>query len=41
VFPNRLNSSFDNLEKLFAARIDVPADRKFIGLPATKKPWTA
>ncbi len=37
VFPNRLKSSFDNLQKQFAARIDVPADRKFVSFDGYKK----
>ena len=36
VFEQRLTSSFDRLTKQFAALVDVPADRKFIGLDAYK-----
>ena len=36
VFEHRLTSSFDRLAKQFAALVDVPADRKFIGLDAYK-----
>lgn len=37
VFENRLRSSYDSLKKEFAAQIDVPQDRKFIGFDAYRK----
>jgi predicted dehydrogenase len=37
VFPNRLNTSYDVLRKQFADKIDVPADRKFLGFDAYQK----
>lgn len=36
-FQDRLNSSFDTLHKQFADKMDLPEDRKFIGLDAYKK----
>ncbi len=36
VFEHRLTASFDRLAKPFAAQIEVPADRKFIGLDSYK-----
>lgn len=37
VFPDRLNTSYENLAKEFAAQVDVPADRRFIGFDAYRK----
>jgi predicted dehydrogenase len=37
VFPNRLKSSRDNLKEQFAAQIDVPEDRGFLGFDAYRK----
>ncbi len=37
VFENRLASSFKNLKRNFAAKMDVPEDRKFIGFDAYQK----
>src|SRR5215510_3284490 len=37
VFENRLSSSFDTLKKQCGDRLDVPADRKFIGFDGYKK----
>ena len=37
VFPNRLESSHKSLAAEFAAQVDVPPDRQFIGLDAYKK----
>ncbi|MHC4398974.1 MAG: Gfo/Idh/MocA family protein [Planctomycetota bacterium] len=37
VFEDRLESSFDGLSKRFAAQVDVPPERRFIGLDAFKK----
>jgi predicted dehydrogenase len=37
VFADRLNSSFDNLNKDYAAQVDVPAERRFIGFDAYRK----
>lgn len=37
VFQARLNGSYDNLQKQFAAQVDVPPDRKFIGFDGYKK----
>jgi len=37
VFPKRLRSSYDNLMKIHADKIDVPEDRKFIGFDAYQK----
>src|SRR5688500_8862707 len=37
VFPKRLNTSYDVLRKQFADKIDVPADRKFLGFDAYQK----
>jgi predicted dehydrogenase len=37
VFPERLSGSFNALKKDFAAQVDVPEDRKFIGFDAYKK----
>ncbi len=37
VFENRLKSSYANLKKRHADRMDVPEDRKFIGFDAYKK----
>ncbi|MCX6956739.1 MAG: Gfo/Idh/MocA family oxidoreductase, partial [Verrucomicrobia bacterium] len=36
VFDARLASSFDRLTKQFAAQVDVPGDRKFVGLDSYK-----
>lgn len=35
-FPDRLNSSYDNLVKDFSKTMDVPASRKFLGFDAYK-----
>src|SRR5690242_10398373 len=37
VFEDKLNSSFDNLSREHKAKMDVPADRKFIGFDGYKK----
>jgi predicted dehydrogenase len=37
VFESRLKDSYNNLKKHFAARVDVPDDRKFIGFDGYKK----
>src|SRR6266852_4973132 len=37
VFPERLNSSYETLQKQFADKIEVPEDRKFIGFDAYQK----
>jgi predicted dehydrogenase len=37
VFENRLNSSYDTLKGAHADKLDVPADRKFIGFDAYQK----
>jgi len=37
VFEDRLNSSFNPLSKQFASKVDVPAERRFLGLDAYKK----
>src|SRR5215468_11698439 len=37
VFERRLTSSFDSLTKDYAAQVDVPSDRKFIGFDAYQK----
>jgi predicted dehydrogenase len=37
VFESRLNSSFDNITKQIAEKVDVPQDRKFIGFDGYKK----
>lgn len=37
VFETRLNSSFDNITKQVADKVDVPQDRKFIGFDGYKK----
>ncbi|HEX7344413.1 MAG TPA: Gfo/Idh/MocA family oxidoreductase, partial [bacterium] len=37
VFANRLTSSYDNLKKMHADKMDVPDDRKFVGFDAYKK----
>lgn len=36
VFPQRLTSAFENLKKQHGEKVDVPEDRKFIGLDAYK-----
>jgi len=36
VFENRLKSSYENLKKMHAEKVDVPEDRKFIGFDAYK-----
>lgn len=36
VVPTRLNSSFDKLKSAFPDRVDVPADRRFLGFEAYK-----
>jgi predicted dehydrogenase len=37
VFENRLKSSYENLNKMHARKMDVPRDRRFIGFDAYKK----
>jgi predicted dehydrogenase len=37
VFENKLRSSYENLKNAFAAQVDVPEDRKFIGFDAYQK----
>ncbi len=37
VFEHRLESSFKNLSKRFADKVDVPPERRFLGLDAYKK----
>jgi predicted dehydrogenase len=37
VFEGRLRSSFNSLTKNFSAKVDVPEDRKFVGLDGYKK----
>jgi len=37
VFDDRLNGSFKNLSGSFADKVDVPAERKFVGLDAYRK----
>ncbi len=37
VFEHRLNSSYTNLSKEHAAKMDVPGERKFVGFDAYKK----
>ncbi len=37
VFPNRLKSSYANLQKEFADKMDVPEDRRFLGFDGYKK----
>ena len=37
VFGDRLKDSYNNLNKAFAAQVDVPEDRKFVGFDAYKK----
>lgn len=37
VFENKLRNSYDNLKKKFADRVDVPADRKFLGFDGYRK----
>jgi predicted dehydrogenase len=37
VFPDRLKSSVSNLKRQFTSKIDVPADRQFVGLDGYKK----
>lgn len=37
LFENRLSSSFERLNKSFGDKVDVPAERKFIGFDAYKK----
>ena len=37
VFPNRLKSSYANLQKQFADKMDVPPDRQFLGFDGYKK----
>ena len=36
VFENRLKSSYENLKKMHAEKVDVPEDRKFVGFDAYK-----
>ncbi len=37
VFQDRLDRSYENINKRYAKQVDVPADRKFIGFDAYKK----
>src|SRR5713226_6968556 len=37
VFTERLNSSYETLQKQFAEKVEVPEDRKFIGFDAYQK----
>jgi predicted dehydrogenase len=37
VFENRLKSSYENLNKMHARKMDVPRDRRFVGFDAYKK----
>lgn len=37
VFPQKLNSSYDRLKTKFAAQMDVPEDRRFIGFDGYRK----
>jgi predicted dehydrogenase len=37
VFQNRLNSSYNNLQRKVGDKVDVPAERKFIGFDAYQK----
>jgi myo-inositol 2-dehydrogenase / D-chiro-inositol 1-dehydrogenase len=37
VFPHRIAKSFEVLNEKFAGQVDVPADRRFVGLDAFKK----
>jgi myo-inositol 2-dehydrogenase / D-chiro-inositol 1-dehydrogenase len=37
VFPQRIETSRKNLEKLFADKLDVPPDRQFVGFDAYRK----
>src|SRR5260221_7343500 len=37
VFPERLNSSYETLQKQFADKVEVPEDRKFVGFDAYQK----
>jgi hypothetical protein len=37
VFPRRLANSYESLKKQFAAQVDVPEDRRFIGFDAYQK----
>ncbi len=37
VFPNRLNSSYETLRGQIGANVDVPPDRRFVGLDAYQK----
>ena len=37
VFPDRLNGSYSQLSGQFSKELDVPGDRRFIGLDAYKK----
>jgi len=37
IFEDRLSGSFKNLNDRFAAQVDVPEDRKFVGFDAYKK----
>ena len=37
VFPDRLSSSYEQLKSHFDAKVDVPADRKFLGFDAYQK----
>jgi predicted dehydrogenase len=36
VFENRLKSSYENLKRMHAGKVDVPGDRRFIGFDAYK-----
>ena len=37
VFPNKLNGSYNGLQRRFSEKMDVPEDRKFIGFDGYKK----
>jgi predicted dehydrogenase len=37
IFDNRLKGSYNNLSRRFAAQVDVPEDRKFVGFDGYKK----
>lgn len=37
VFENRLNASCEQLQKMFAEKVDVPQDRRFIGFDSYRK----
>ena len=37
VFPEKLNASYNNLQKKFESQVDVPEDRRFIGFDGYRK----